>query len=736
MVWTSPSAGTVVTAGASIAGFATWQLPCSPSCFSTISPTYDNGRCTYPGQFHVDLVSVATGAHTQLYYDSDYYCPPGNSVQFSYGTVTIPSTPGQYFLQAYVGSASYGPANAFTVVPAGCSLSSVAASVAASSTTLTGSCGQATLPLNTTCSVQCSAGAYLVGSAYACSTTGVLSGNQSCAFCPAGSFCTGGSAAPVVCAPGSYCPAGAKSPISCAASFALQSSINTGSSVALFSAQNVSWTVGCFADQLSGASDSCASSFAVTLLDAASNAVLATLFSASNYCPSSGALQAPVIFKSPANTYAGLSVYVQTTYTTAGSVTPVPLGANLPFTYTCTGSGASSVVPVQISGMQYTGATSGGVGSVLQVSALVPFTLGVGQVQFIVHANATIATAASCFTSTVLLGSSGISLAACALALPNLVGSYALSAFFSYQPDYCSAFQAVAQVQVQVLDAADVAQSVSSETARASLAETQGAAALANAVANITSNEAALQARNNAEAMQRASTDAALLTAINTVDDLRTAADAQLNSSVLLVSSAISGESIRAQSSERALLQNYTALSARVSALENATPSYVCAGRSAAVTVTYSGLQAAGYGNANQLAYTIIMDQQLAAQGADSITYSTTTGVLTLKTPGAYRLDAFIHLYVPAGLLTSSGVGTGVVAWLNVATGVPVGPNVLNPTSAGVVQGTPGDDTFVSTIVTVTAAQLPLSIKLTLLSMNQRSAQITDASVMTVTKLR
>lgn len=533
-----------------------------------------------------------------------------------------------------------------------------------------------------------------------------------------------------------YCPAGSASSIPCAASFALLSSVRFGSAVPLFSSQNVSWAVGCFADQLSGASDSCASSFAVTLLDASSNAVLATLFSASNYCPSSGVPQAPVSFSSPANTYGGQSVYVQSTYTTAGSVTPVSIGASLPFTYTCTGSSASTVVPVLINGMQYTGATSGAVGSVMQVSALVPFTLGVGQVQFTVNATATIATASSCFTSTVLLGTSGISLAACALALPTVVGNYALSARFVYQPDYCSAFQASAQVQVQVLDVAGVAQSVSSETARASAAEAQGSAALATAVANLTSNEAALQARINAEAAQRATTDAALLTAINTEASLRATTDTQLNSSVLLVSSAVWSEIVRAQSSERSLLLNYTALSARVSALENATPSYVFAGRSAALTVTYPGFQAAGYGNANQLAYTIVMDQQLAAQGNDSITYDTTAGVLTLRAAGAYRLDAFIHLYVPAGLLTSSGVGTGVVAWVNAATGTPVGPNVLNPSTAGVTQGTPGDDTFVSTIVKVTAAQIPLSVKLTLLSMNQHSAQITDASVISATKLR
>lgn len=378
----------------------------------------------------------------------------------------------------------------------------------------------------------------------------------------------------------------------------------------------------------------------------------------------------------------------------------------------CTKTGPGDEVIVPVVGVRYTGPTSAALGSVISVSATVPYP-GPG----LIDASEVVGSlefegpkgVVPCTVSTAVVGTE--STAQCLFAVPSTSasGSFPLNATFVYQKDWCTKFVGAVTVDLTLVDLARV-QSVADETKVAVTAEVSRASAA----------EAALRTDLTAEATARAQSDAFLTTALR-------------------------NETARAVSAEGALAFNLSLVSSRVGALEVAEPSFLFRGLQSGIEVSYPNGQQPGAGIASMLNYPLRFDAPLSARGS-AIRYNSTTGVVSLVQPGSYRLDAFIHLYSTQG---ASVVGTGVVAWMSVgAAGAgaaggappqPIGPNLLNPNAMGVPQGTVGDNTFVSTLLTVpegTSPTAPFNAQCVLVSMNQRKNQITDASVISVTKLK
>jgi len=356
----------------------------------------------------------------------------------------------------------------------------------------------------------------------------------------------------------------------------------------------------------------------------------------------------------------------------------------------CSQTSTGNEVNVQVVGGAYTGPTSAALGGVISVSASVPYPAlndptVVGSFDFQTGGSS------SCWSNSAVVGTQSVG--GCFLAAPVTGNVFTLSASFVYQKDFCTRFVSTVLANITLVDLARV-QSVADAAAAAGNAE----------VARAFARENALQAATTAVAVN------------------------------------LSSEIVRATGAESVLAGNASALSARVSVLEQAQPSFLFRGLQTGITVSYPLLAQPGAGVASLLNKRIVFDQALSARGS-AIIYNAATGVVSITQPGSYRLDAFVHLYTQqlAGIGTGS-VGTGVVSWMTLdASPRPIGPNILNPNAAGVPQGTVGDNTFVSTLVTVpdsVSSAAPFTAQCVLVSMNQRQAQITDASVISITKLK
>jgi len=372
----------------------------------------------------------------------------------------------------------------------------------------------------------------------------------------------------------------------------------------------------------------------------------------------------------------------------------------------CTQTGPGREVVVPVLGMRYTGPMAAALGSVISVSAQVPYpgpgltgdaTSVVGSLAFEGPG------VVPCTVSTAVVGTD--STAQCFLAAPVLSNSgsndtFPLTASFVYQKDWCTKFVGSVTSNLKLVDLARV-QTVA-DSAWAGVAAEVGRASAA---------EATLRTDLTTEATARAQSDASLSTAV-------------LN------------ETARAVAAERVLNFNLSLVSSRVGVLEVAEPSFLFRGLQSGLEVAYPKGQQPGVGIASMLNYRLSFDAPLSERGS-AIRYNSTSGVVSLVQPGSYRLDAFVHLYTPQG---ASAVGTGVVAWMTVeSTPKPIGANILNPNAAGVPQGTVGDNTFVSTLLTVpsgTSPAAPFNVQCVLVSMNQRKNQVTDASVISITKLK
>jgi len=375
-----------------------------------------------------------------------------------------------------------------------------------------------------------------------------------------------------------------------------------------------------------------------------------------------------------------------------------------------TGPGHEVIVPVL--GMRYTGPTAAALGSVISVSAEVPYpgpglkdaTPVVGSLAFEGPG------VVPCTVSTEVVGTD--STAQCFLAVPvssngsSSSSTFPLSATFVYQKDWCVKYVGSVTSSLTLVN-----------VGRMATVADAAAAGVAAEVGRASAAEAALRTDLTTEATARAQSDAILTTAVR-------------------------NETARAVSAEGALAFNLSLVSSRVGALEVAEPSFLFRGLQSGIEVSYPNGQQPGAGIASMLNYPLRFDAPLSARGS-AIRYNSTTGVVSIVQPGSYRLDAFVHLYSAQG---ASIVGTGVVAWMSVGAGAaagappqPIGPNLLNPNAMGVPQGTVGDNTFVSTLLTVpegTSPTAPFNAQCVLVSMNQRKNQITDASVISVTKLK
>lgn len=217
------------------------------------------------------------------------------------------------------------------------------------------------------------------------------------------------------------------------------------------------------------------------------------------------------------------------------------------------------------------------------------------------------------------------------------------------------------------------------------------------------------------------------------------AAEASINTTLVAeVKRAVAAESALTASlaAEVALARsNEAEIRARVVVLETlvATPRpFLFFGLVNALTVTYTGSGFVfGSGATSMFNQLLTFDQQLTVGVTPSIRYA--SGIVTITAPGQYRLDAFVHLVNQR----TNTVGTGVVAWMSL-TNQPLGPNILNPnpTNSRINLGTPGDDTIISTIITTNATPTaPFTCKLVLVSMNQQTAIISDASTISVTQV-
>jgi len=366
---------------------------------------------------------------------------------------------------------------------------------------------------------------------------------------------------------------------------------------------------------------------------------------------------------------------------------------------------AGSAVSVSVTGAQYTGPNAAALGSAISVSATVPYVGSplsdpTDQVQASVTFDGP--GMVPCTATAALQGAEFT--AQCIAAVPVSGGSngiFPLTVSFVYQKNWCTKY--IGSV-TSVLALVDVG--------RVATVADAAAAGVAAEVVRASAVEAALRTDLTTEATVRAQSDAVLTTAVR-------------------------NEMARAVSAEGALAFNLSLVSSRVGALEVAEPSFLFRGLQSGIEVSYPNGQQPGTGIASMLNYPLRFDAPLSARGS-AIRYNSTTGVVSIVQPGSYRLDAFVHLYSAQG---ASVVGTGVVAWMSVGAAAPqpIGPNLLNPNAMGVPQGTVGDITFVSTLLNVpegTSLTAPFHAQCVLVSMNQRKNQITDASVISVTKLK
>jgi len=382
----------------------------------------------------------------------------------------------------------------------------------------------------------------------------------------------------------------------------------------------------------------------------------------------------------------------------------------------CSVCAAGSAVTVQVSGAQYTGPDAAALGSVISVSATVPY-MGPAPSDPSDEVQASVTFdgpgVVPCTATAELKGAEFTARCFAAIPARGITGTFPLSATFVYQKDWCVQYVGSVSSPLTLVDVGRVA----------TVADA-AAAGVAAEVIRASAAEAALRTDLTTEATARSQSDAFLTTAVR-------------------------NETARAVSAEGALAFNLSLVSSRVGALEVAEPSFLFRGLQSGIEVSYPNGQQPGAGIASMLNYPLRFDAPLSARGS-AIRYNSTTGVVSLVQPGSYRLDAFIHLYSTQG---ASVVGTGVVAWMSVgAAGAgagagaaggappqPIGPNLLNPNAMGVPQGTVGDNTFVSTLLTVpegTSPTAPFHAQCVLVSMNQRKNQITDASVISVTKLK
>ena len=388
----------------------------------------------------------------------------------------------------------------------------------------------------------------------------------------------------------------------------------------------------------------------------------------------------------------------------------------------CTATQTGSEVVVPVVGGLYHGPTSASLGSYISVSASLPFP---GPFLYAPNVVGSLFLdgpgAVPCAANTAVTGAASASSGQCTLAVPSTGTSFTLTATFSYQRDWCTTFVGTVSTNITLVD----------------LAAVQATAAAA--LAGVNAEKARAVAAESSEASARQAGDATLTASLASESALRASMDATLNAAEL-------AESARAMRVESSLATNATLLSARVVALETAQSSFLFRGLQTGVAVSYPtaghGSKAPqvptpGSGTANMLNYRIVFDAPLSSRGT-GISYNVSSGVAIISEPGTYRLDAFVHLY--AGSATNNGVGTGVVSWMTLdAVPVPLGANILNPSAAGVAQGTVGDDTYVSTLINVPAgasATTPFTAQCVLVSMNQQTNTITDASVIAITKLK
>jgi len=351
----------------------------------------------------------------------------------------------------------------------------------------------------------------------------------------------------------------------------------------------------------------------------------------------------------------------------------------------CANTGPGHEVTVQLEGGQYTGPLSASHGSVIQVAGSMPYA---GLAEEVVGSLAFDGTGSTpCTADTAVVNTKSVG--SCFLAVPNFGSQFALTVNFVYQKDWCTKFVGTVVANLTLVD-----------LARLQLVADSAQSAVAAEVVRATTKESALDA-----------------------------ADAALGGT-------LANETARALAAEGVLRADVASLSMRMNASEQAEASFIFHGLQSGIDVTYPQGKQPGTGVASQLNQRIVFDQSLSSRGV-AIRYNVTTGVVSIVQAGSYRLDAFVHLYSQQG---SSAIGTGVVSWMTVENAPkPIGPSIFNPNAAGVPQGTLGDNTFVSTLVNVpegTSVANPFTAQCVLVSMNQRKNQITDASVISITKLK